>query len=257
MFEQTFLEKRGRTGRPWMVLVSSALQLVLIGVAVLLPLVSPEALPLARFSDILFGPLPPPGDSTPERALAEPRKTVDEVPRMFTAEGLMEPQVMPARAAEIVDDLEMPALATGSAGGTGVPGGIGLPGSPVHPVIGNALGSRWLAEAPPTPARVAAAVEPAKRIVVGGLVRAPKPLDTPPPVYPRLAVQMRVSGTVRLEAVIGTDGRVRNIRLIQGHPLLAPAAVEAVKRWVYTPTLLNGDPVEVVMQVDVNFSLGR
>jgi protein TonB len=74
-------------------------------------------------------------------------------------------------------------------------------------------------------------------------------------VYPPLARQARISGVVRFNAVIGTDGKVQNLTLVQGHPLLVPAAQEAVKGYVYQPTLLNGQPVEVVTQIDVNFTL--
>ena len=109
-------------------------------------------------------------------------------------------------------------------------------------------------EEPPAEKNAAAPARP-DRIVVGGLVRPPAPVFAPQPVYPRIAVQTRIFGVVRLEAVIGTDGTVRHLRLVQGHPILATAAIEAVRQWRYTPTLLNGDPVEVIMQVDVHFSL--
>lgn len=75
------------------------------------------------------------------------------------------------------------------------------------------------------------------------------------PVYPPLAKQMRVSGVVRLEGVIARDGRVVNLQIIHGHPLLAAAAVNAVRQWLYTPTLLNGEAVEVIAPIDVNFIL--
>ncbi|MGC9971409.1 MAG: M56 family metallopeptidase [Bryobacteraceae bacterium] len=76
-----------------------------------------------------------------------------------------------------------------------------------------------------------------------------------PPAYPLLARQDRVTGVVRVEATIGADGRVRKAAAISGPPLLRQAAVEAVIQWVYRPALLDGKPVEVVTQVDVNFTL--
>ena len=60
---------------------------------------------------------------------------------------------------------------------------------------------------------------------------------------------------MRLTAIIGRDGAIRNLQLESGHPLLAPAAIEAVKQWLYQPTLLNHEPVEVITQIDVNFTL--
>ena len=77
------------------------------------------------------------------------------------------------------------------------------------------------------------------------------------PVYPPLARQARISGTVRFTVRIAKDGSIQGIQLVSGHPLLVAAAHEAVKQYVYNPVLLNGNPVEVVTQVDVNFTLGN
>jgi protein TonB len=76
-----------------------------------------------------------------------------------------------------------------------------------------------------------------------------------PPAYPPLARQARIQGTVILQAQISKDGNIENLQLISGHPMLAPAAIEAVKQWKYKPYLLNGEPVEVETQVQVNFTL--
>jgi TonB family protein len=75
------------------------------------------------------------------------------------------------------------------------------------------------------------------------------------PVYPPLARQARISGTVRFTVRIAKDGSIQNIQLVSGHPLLVAAALEAVKQYVYSPVLLNGSPVEAVTQVDINFVL--
>ena len=75
------------------------------------------------------------------------------------------------------------------------------------------------------------------------------------PNYPPLARQARIQGTVVLQAEISKDGSIQNLRLISGHPMLAPAAIEAVKQWKYKPYLLNGEPVEVETTVQVNFTL--
>jgi len=75
------------------------------------------------------------------------------------------------------------------------------------------------------------------------------------PNYPPLARQARIQGTVILQAQISKDGSIQNLQLISGHPMLAPAAIEAVKQWKYKPYLLNGEPVEVETQVQVNFTL--
>ncbi len=77
------------------------------------------------------------------------------------------------------------------------------------------------------------------------------------PVYPPLAKQARIQGTVRFTAIIGKDGTIQNLQMVSGHPMLVPSATDAVKQWVYRPTLLNGEPVEVVTQIDVNFTLSQ
>ena len=77
------------------------------------------------------------------------------------------------------------------------------------------------------------------------------------PVYPPLAKQANVQGAVHFTAIIGKDGTIQNLQLVSGHPLLVSAAQEAVKQWQYKPTLLNGEPVEVVTVIDVNFTLSN
>ena len=96
-----------------------------------------------------------------------------------------------------------------------------------------------------------------QRIRVGGDVQKAKLVQQPAPVYPPLAMQARISGVVRLNAIIGKDGTVQNLTVSSGHPLLVPAAMEAVKQWVYAPTFLNGQAVEVVTQIHVDFTLSQ
>jgi TonB family protein len=96
-----------------------------------------------------------------------------------------------------------------------------------------------------------------KRITIGGNVQQAKLVTQPRPAYPPLAKQARISGVVHLQALIGVDGAVKHLQVISGHPLLIPAALEAVQQWVYQKTLLNGDPVEVLTQIDVNFTLSE
>jgi protein TonB len=153
--------------------------------------------------------------------------------------------------------MEAPPVPTTAQGTSGVPGGIGLPGGGLNPVIDSILSSIH-APGPPAPqVKVTPVADAPKRIKVGGLAEAPKPIRAPKPLYPPLARQARISGVVRLEAIIATDGRVQNVRLVHGHPFLARGAIAAVREWLYTPQLLNGEPVEVIMQIDVNFALSQ
>jgi periplasmic protein TonB len=92
-------------------------------------------------------------------------------------------------------------------------------------------------------------------IKVGGNLQAANLVKRVTPVYPTLAKSARIQGTVRFTALIAKDGTVQNLQLINGHPMLIQAATEAVRQWIYRPTLLNGEPVEVITQIEVNFTL--
>jgi protein TonB len=76
------------------------------------------------------------------------------------------------------------------------------------------------------------------------------------PIYPALGVQAHIQGNVVLHAIIAMDGRVVELQVISGHPLLVKAAMDAVSQWRYQPTLLNGQPVEVETTITVSFVLG-
>jgi len=95
------------------------------------------------------------------------------------------------------------------------------------------------------------------RIKVGGNVQSTKLVRQPRPVYPPEAKEARIQGVVKLMAVIGKDGTVQQLEVISGHPLLVASALDAVRQWVYQTTLLNGDPVEVQTQIDVNYTLAQ
>jgi TonB family protein len=108
------------------------------------------------------------------------------------------------------------------------------------------------------PARAAQPAEPAEkpmRIRVGGNVQTAMLIKRVEPLYPPLAIQARIKGTVKLSVIISTEGKILQIQVESGHPLFVPTAMEAVKQWEYKPTLLNGKPVEVVTVVDVVFDL--
>jgi len=104
----------------------------------------------------------------------------------------------------------------------------------------------------PPPAPAPAAKAPVR---VGSGVRPPQKIRDVSPRYPAIAQASRVEGLVILEAVIGEDGAVRDVRVLRSVPLLDEAAKEAVRQWQFSPTLLNGEPVPVVMTVTVSFTL--
>jgi protein TonB len=90
---------------------------------------------------------------------------------------------------------------------------------------------------------------------VGGNIRPPEKVRDVSPIYPPIAQSARVQGIVIVEAIIGPDGRVTDVRVLRGIALLNAAAMDAVRQWEFTPTLLNGIPVPVIMTVTVNFTL--
>ena len=98
---------------------------------------------------------------------------------------------------------------------------------------------------------------PQEPVRVGGTVRQPLKLRGNDPVYPQIAQAARVQGIVIIEATLGPDGRMANARILRSVPLLDQAALEAVRSWEYTPTLLNGVPVPVIMTITVQFTLSK
>jgi TonB family protein len=124
--------------------------------------------------------------------------------------------------------------------------------SPPSPSNGQAGGVPGGSNTPPPPEAAP------QRIRVGGTVMQAKVLNMVAPVYPPLARQARIQGTVRLHAVIAKDGSVIWLEVLPGaHPLLVRAALDAVRQWMYQPVLLNGEAVEVDTTVDVVFSLDK
>ena len=169
----------------------------------------------------------------------------------FVSTRVARPFVIPTRVpVGVADGPEMvlaqaPSLAGG--GSEGIPGGLDVPGIGRPPAI---------AAAPPIEKKKEPAPEP-KQLRIGGDVMEAKLVKRVMPSYPPLARQARIAGTVRLEGVIARDGRVVNLQVHSGHPLLIAAAVDAVRQWVYRPTLLNGQPVEVIAPIQVHFTLSQ
>jgi protein TonB len=251
MFEQTFVE--GKTKTSWTVLSALLAQSVFLTVLVILPMIYFDVLPKTVLSMSLVAPPPPPPPPPPPAAV-QAVKIVKVIPRQFDAGRLMAPKSVPKEIATIREE-ELPPTSSGVGGVMGgIPGGVagGTPGGVLGGIIGSVPSA--LPPPPPPPVKVEAKL---KRITIGGNVQQAKLVRQPRPVYPPLAKQARISGVVHLAAVISRDGTIQDLKVISGHPLLIPSALEAVKQWVYQPTLLNGEPVEVSTQIDVNFTLSQ
>lgn len=235
LFAQSLIvAPRARAQRPLAIALSLVAQAAVIGVLVLLPLWQPAALPARTAPAAIAAPLaaaPPPA--------APP--TVRRLSAAIPNSPLLPPAAIPPRIALRA------AAAPPSPAGLGVPAS-GLPnGFPGGMPGGLGVGRP---PAPPTPPAVRAGP-----LRVGGAVQAARCLACPPPAYPALAREARVSGVVRLAAIIGRDGRVMDLHVLSGAPLLVSTTLRAVSRWRYRPTELNGQPVEVRTEIRVVFNL--
>lgn len=242
MFEDSLLESGGRlkTKRGRTTTFAIFLEIVAIGIMVLLPLIFTEALPKQQLMTFLVAPPPPPPPPPPAAA---PVHVVKQIQTDIVNGALRTPTKIPQKVQMIKEDEAPPAMASAGVVG-GVPGGI--PGGQMGGVIGGIISSTPVAMPKvATPQRVRVS----QGVSQGLLVRKVNP------TYPPLARQARIQGTVILRAVISKDGSIENLQLVSGHPMLAPAAIEAVKQWKYRPYLLNGEPVEVDTEVQVNFTL--
>jgi protein TonB len=117
------------------------------------------------------------------------------------------------------------------------------------------MGGILIAPPPPPPLQTAEVPKPPERIRIRPNIQAGLLIHEVEPVYPLFARQARITGVVRLTAIIGPDGKIQSLELISGHPVLVRAAMDAVKQWVYKPTYFNGVAVEVLTEVIVNFHL--
>jgi protein TonB len=243
MFEDSLIEsgnklktKRGRTS-----FVAFIIEGIILGVMILVPLIFTEALPRTQLMTFLVAPPPPPPPPPPPAAAVHVVKVVQT--DIVNGE-LRTPTKIPKKIEMIKEDEAPPP----SMASTGVVGGVpgGVPGGSMGGVIGSVLSS--------TPVAVPKIATP-QRVRVSSGVFAGLLIKKVQPNYPPLAKQARIQGTVVLQAQISKTGDIQNLQLISGHPMLAPAAIEAVKQWKYKPYLLNGEPVEVETQVQVNFTL--
>jgi protein TonB len=241
MFEQTFVQTQ-QARRPWTVAVSLSLQCGVVAVLLLIPLLHPETL---RFPDPPKPHLIRTWITQPPIPIQKTALRVAQAPAITYSRPVF---VAPGIHASESRHIDVPVSDTAVAAWTGP----SLPGLLPSLTAGTPLPPRAGVPVPATPVAKVAAAGPLK---VGGGVQAARLLFGPHPSYPQLAKAARAQGVVKLEAIIAADGSVRNLRLASGPLLLATAAIDAVRQWRYQPTLLNGVAVEVVTEIEVNFTL--
>lgn len=237
----------GTTRRTLPLLTSWAIHAIAIGAAIAgswfyaadqLPEAPQEV--LAYVEPVAAPPPPPP----PPAAAPAPRRPAAPRPR---------PEPRPAPSTPVPAPIEPPTelgppldVAFDVIDEEGEFGGVegGVPGGVVGGVVGG------LPDAPPPPPR---AERPPVR--TGGALQPPALIKRVPPVYPDVAINAKIEGVVILEATVGRNGRVEDVRVLRGVPFLDRAAMEAVRQWQYEPLLLNGKPERFILTVTLNFNL--
>ena len=243
MFAESLLEVSWaeRERRSCMTLASFGLQAVIVGLLLLIPMLTTVGLPLARTvsTPITMGRRSPrPAAQPHEGAVRNTGVHVIPYSGQIMAPSHIDHGIPPDDDKVIADDLdEAPQIGTGGYGG----GDTGLP----LPITG----SRPV-PMPPAPKPVTSVFRRSE-ILQGMLIRKVEPK------YPPLAMAARIQGPVVLAAVISKNGTIDNLHLVSGHPMLVPAALDAVSQWRYRPYILNGEVIEVETQITVNFVLGR
>jgi protein TonB len=245
MFEQSMLLEDATGKRARALAASLTMQLGIVGVLVLIPLIYSDRMPNVQPWISIAAPLPrglpdpeppkPPAQSTSRPSILAVR------PFHWPAR---DPQPLDRSPATIsADELPLASSVTGSS--------FGLP------VGTESLLPHVIAEPPKVPHPAASVKESSQPHPVGGDVQAAKLVRKVVPAYPPLARQARVSGTVHLVGVIAKDGTIQQLQVVSGNPLLVRTALDAVRQWVYQPTLLNGEAVEVIAPIDVIFTLSQ
>ncbi len=238
MFEDSTFESTGRIrtrSRGWMIAATIFNGTILLAL-ILIPLIYPEALPRQAIAFLMEAPPPPPSaPPTPAHQQAHPASG----PVVATEDPFTAPRRIPVSIVMVHDPEPAPYTP------------VGLPdsGSSIPSGIGDVFR--------PQPAPRVVHPAPSKPVPISSGVAASTVLYKVLPVYPPIAREARVEGTVVLEAIISKQGTIENLRVVSGPAMLQQSALNAVSAWRYRPFLLSGEPVAVETTVNVIFSLGR
>ena len=246
MFEQSMLNGARKGKRAVSLMISSTAQIAIVGALLLTPMIYTESMPAVRIA-MKLPPLP-----TQRPAAEAPRTTLQRA--SSSSARVFQALHMPSRIPDRILILEESAPDQPFGSSTPIQS-IDAPAGSCCGAVGTDVSATpvWQAPKQEPPARK----PPSTPQPVGGDVQRAKLVMQPLPIYPQLARQARISGVVKLIGIIGKDGTIQQLRVISGHPLLVGAALDAVRRWTYRPTLLNGQPVDVIAPIDVNFTLSR
>jgi periplasmic protein TonB len=240
MFERTLSpswDERSRRGLT--TLTSFGIQALALAVLLIVPLLRPTGIPLLRQLSTPISLSPPIAEAQPISSHPASGSPVQSATPEIV---LRQPAQIPNHILPAGDEVAAPPIAAS---------GAYIPGVSEAGHSGGVFGSTGVGSAPVIPAAPPAVVHGVhvSHMSEGDLVRKVMP------TYPPLARTAHIQGTVVLAAMISKLGTIENLRLLSGHPMLAPAAIDAVKQWRYRPYILNNEPVEVETQITVNFSL--
>jgi periplasmic protein TonB len=239
MFADSFCDSgwSNRSHRRWTTLVSFALQALAVGCLLLLPLLYTQGLPRLALLAPLLAPAPPPA-LPPAPPHPNSRSAAQS---NLAGIRLLSPSQIPPRIDMLTETAAPPPMVDSNA--FGVSHGIGdRRGTVISSIPGSDL-------VLPPPSPPVTHHPPVSRMMEGNLILRVQP------DYPSIARQARVQGQVVLRAMISREGTIENLQVLNGHPMLVRAAVDAVRQWRYRPYVLNGEPVEVETEVKVNFVL--
>jgi len=239
MFADSLLDTpwTDRSRRGWTTLVSFAMQAIAVGGLLLLPLLYTQGLPQMQSLAALVTPPPPPA------APASARNT-HASSNISTDGHVIAPPSVPRQILNVDESIAPPSV---NLDGLGVSGGNG--DRTARNGVLDSIGNGFRAFVPPPPPTPSAHPPRVSRMMEGNLIYRVQPQ------YPALARQARVQGIVVLRAMISHEGKIENLQVVSGHPLLVQSAIDAVLQWRYRPYYLNNEPVEVETQVTVNFTL--
>ncbi len=240
---------KDRRRRGFSTMFSFVVQCLILGVLLIVPLMFTDALPRQQLLTFLVAP-PPPPPPPPPAAAENIAKVVKQIQTDIMDGRLKMPTKIPTKVEMIKEEEAPPPISSGVGVVGGVPGGI--PGGQMGGVIGGIISSTAnTAVVPKLAVVIPKRIRISQGVTKGQLVRR---VDPP---YPSLARQARIQGEVVLTAIISKDGSIQNLQVMSGHPMLVPAALEAVKMWRYKPFLLSGEPVEVETTITVTFQLSQ
>ncbi len=231
-----------RPNKTWSFFASVSAELLVVSAMIVIPLIYGDHLPEFHLRSVTVGPPvhPRPLQEVVHHASNGPARPIFRYPRSVDSPIQFKRASQPAASGSATIDIP-----------PGIEVIVGDAGGPAFLPFERPINIKPPTPTPHPPKPTSGPMRVSKGVQMAKLVKQVIP------TYPPLAKNARISGVVHLVGIIAKDGTIRNLQLIDGHPLLARAAIEAVAQWVYKPTLLSGEPVEVICPIDVNFTLSQ